>query len=115
MKQGGWRRSGAADDDRAAPADVVILDPRPAAGPPPAWTDGRAATARAVERSLVGSADGRVLFAIGDGVAPGSSSGVRVFDAQTLRLLERWPALASYRWLTVFEHGRFTHRLQRFP
>ena len=82
-------------------------------GTRPVWTDGRPATARAIERTIVGSADGRVLFAIGDGATPGSSSGVRVFDAQTLRLLERWPALASYRWLTVFEHGRFVALLGR--
>jgi len=107
LLQGGWRQSGSPVDDRAAPADVVLVAERPTGGTPPVWTDGRAASARAVERSLVGSADGRVLFAIGEGAVPGSSSGVRVFDAQTLRLLERWPALASYRWVTTFEHGRY--------
>ena len=101
-------------DDRAAPLRRRSSPgDRPSGGTQPVWTDGRAATARAVERTIVGSADGRVLFAIGDGAAPGSSSGVRVFDAQTLRLLERWPALASYRWLTVFEHGRFVALLGR--
>ena len=29
------------------------------------------------------------------------------------RVLERWPALASYRWLTVFEQGRFVALLGR--
>jgi len=113
LVQGGWRRSGSPGDDRAAPLAVDRLGDRPSEGTQPVWTDGRAATARAVERTIVGSADGRVLFAIGDGATPGSSSGVRVFDAQTLRLLERWPALASYRWLTVFEHGRFVALLGR--
>ena len=113
LAEGGWRRSGSSDDDWVAPPDVVRLGERPEIGPPPAWSDGRAATAPALERTLIGSPDGRLLFAIGDGVVPGSSSGVRVFDARTLRLLERWPALASYRWLTLFEHGRFVAVLGR--
>ena len=111
------RAAGGAPGRRATtgphrPASTLVGD-RPSDGTSPVWTDGRPATARAIERTLVGSADGRVLFAIGDGATPGSSSGVRVFDAQTLRLLERWPALASYRWLTVFEHGRFVALLGR--
>ena len=113
LVEGGWRRSGSPGDDRAAPPGVELVGDRPSDGTSPVWTDGRPATARAIERTIAGSADGRVLFAIGDGATPGSSSGVRVFDAQTLRLLERWPALASYRWLTVFEHGRFVALLGR--
>jgi hypothetical protein len=113
LAAGGWRRSGPSDGERDAPEDLVRLADRPAAGPPPVWTDGRAATARPSEQTLVGSPDGSLLFAIGDGNAPGSSSGVRVFDARTLRLLERWPALSSYRWLTVFDQGRFVALLGR--
>ncbi len=113
LVQGGWRRSGSFDDDLAAPPDVVRLGGRPSPGPIPVWSDGRSATARVLERTLIGSPDGSLLFAIGDGGAPGSSSGVRVFDARTLRLLERWPALTSYRWLTLFDQGRFLAVLGR--
>ncbi|HEY8198460.1 MAG TPA: hypothetical protein VIF44_01715, partial [Candidatus Limnocylindrales bacterium] len=55
----------------------------------------------------VGSQDGQLLFAIGRGPEPDSSSGVWVFDARTLELLERWPAKASYASLAVLDGGRF--------
>ena len=114
LAAGGWRRSGSFDEDQDAPTDLVRLAERPASsGPPPVWSEGRPATARPLERSLIGSSDGTLLFAIGDGRAPGSSSGISVFDAQTLRLLERWPALASYRWLMGFDQGRFIAALGR--
>jgi hypothetical protein len=113
LAQGGWRRSTPSIDDRDAPDDLVRLAERPSPGPLPDWSDGRAATAHALEQTLIGSPDGSLLFAIGDGSTPGSSSGVRVFDARTLRLLERWPALASYHWLTAFDQGRFVALLGR--
>lgn len=65
------------------------------------------ATDPAPARTLVGSPDGRVLSAVGVGPHPGSSSGIWVFDTHTLRLLERWPALASYESMTLFEDGRW--------
>lgn len=36
-----------------------------------------------------------------------------MFDARTLRLLERWPALSSYRWVSLFQNGRFLAALGR--
>lgn len=114
LMQGGWRMAGLAADDRDNPTEVVRLGPRPQApGPLPIWSDGRSATDRPAERTLIGSPDGRLLFAIGTGAVPDSGLGVRVFDARTLRLLERWPGLSAYSWVTVFERGRFLAVLGR--
>lgn len=104
---GGWRSARPPSDDRDVPGAVILNGARPASGAHMIWADGRSATDPAPARMLAGSPDGRVLFAVGAGPDPGSSSGIWVFDAHTLRLLERWPALASYESVVLFEDGRW--------
>ena len=104
---GGWRSARPPSDDRDIPGAVILNGTRPPSGASTTWSGARSATDPAAARALVGSPDGRVLFAIGAGSEPGSSSGIWVFDTHTLRLLERWPALASYESLTLFEDGRW--------
>lgn len=106
LVRGGWRTS-PPSTGRDNPGAVLIEHDRPAPGATTSWSDGRAATDPAVERTLVGSPEGRLLFAIGTGSVTDASSGIHVFDAETLRLLERWPARASYRSVTVFGSGRW--------
>jgi hypothetical protein len=55
---------------------------------------------------IAGSPDGRLLYAAGVGQR-GGSSGIWVFDAHTLRLLERWPASAAYESLALLDDGRW--------
>lgn len=93
--------------DLADPADVTILGDRPQPGTATTWSDGRSATDRRPDRMIVGSADGQLLFAIGKGPEPDSSSGVWVFDARSLEVLERWPATAAYQSLALLDDGRF--------
>ncbi len=112
LVRGGWRTS-PPSTGRDNPGAVLIEHDRPAPGPTTFWSDGRAATDPAVERTLVGSPEGRLLFAIGTGSVTDASSGIHVFDAETLRLLERWPARASYRSVTVFGSGRWLAALGR--
>ncbi len=104
---GGTGRMAATPDGFDAPSEVVILRERPAPGTPTTWSDGHSATIARRERTLVGSPDGRLLFAIGEGPDEDSSSGVWVFDALTLELVERWPAKASYGSLALLEDGRW--------
>ena len=104
---GGWRSAHPPSDDRAVPGAVILNGARPPSGARMTWSDGRSATDPALARTLVGSPDGRLLFAAGAGPDPGSSSGIWVFDTHTLRLLERWPALASYESLALFEDGHW--------
>lgn len=104
---GGWRSARPPADDLGDPVAIVVNSARPSPGPPTVWSDGRSATGPAVANRLVGSADGRLLFALGDGPSPGSTSGIWVFDARTLSLLERWPALATYDSLALFEDGHW--------
>jgi hypothetical protein len=103
----GGAQSGDVPDDPADPDDVIVLGPRPQPGTATTWSDGRSGTVGVPERTLVGSPDGQLLFAIGSGLEPGSSSGVWVFDARTLALVERWPAGAAYQSLAVLDGGRF--------
>jgi hypothetical protein len=110
---GGWRSARPPSDDRDLPGAVILNGARPPSGARTTWSGGRSATDPAPARTLVGSPDGRVLFAIGAGPEPGTSSGIWVFDARTLRLLERWPALASYESLTLLEDGRWLAALGR--
>jgi hypothetical protein len=95
------------------PGAVLIVGQRPPPGPPTTWSYGRPATDTPRERTLVGSPDGRLLFAIGRGSDPDSSSGIWVFDTQTLQLLERWPALASYESVSLLEDGRWLAAIAR--
>lgn len=97
----------------ADPGVVAGDTRRPLSGPAVTWTDGRDATAVAIDRPLAGSPDGRILFAASDGSRPGSSAGILVFDASDLRLLERWPPRASYTSVTVFGDGRWLAALGR--
>ncbi|MDO8484262.1 MAG: hypothetical protein Q7S35_04890 [Candidatus Limnocylindrales bacterium] len=113
LVRGGWRSAGSAPSDRDNPGEVLTVGQRPPPGPPTTWSDGRPATDGPRARALVGSPDGRLLFAIGTGSDPGSSSGIWVFDTQTLQLLERWPALASYESVTLFEDGRWLAAIGR--
>jgi hypothetical protein len=114
LVRGDWRGSDqVATADRDDPAAVLIEAARPPPGLPTTWSYGRPATETSRERTLVGSPDGRLLFAIGIGSEPESSSGVWVFDAQTLQLLERWPALAAYSSLALLEDGRWLAAIGR--
>lgn len=64
------------------------------------------------EPSVVLSPDGRRLYAIGVGRGDsevGSSSGIWVFDAATLELLDHWPAPAFFISLAVSADGRFVY------
>ncbi|HVQ22657.1 MAG TPA: hypothetical protein VMT36_05245 [Candidatus Saccharimonadia bacterium] len=94
-------------DDLADPADVTILGDRPRPATATTWSDGRSGTDRRPDRTLVGSPDGQLLFAIGHGDERDSSSGVWVFAARNLELLERWPAKAAYQSLALLDDGRF--------
>ena len=107
LVHGDWRGSGSPPADRDNPGAVLISGERPPPGPPTTWSYGRPATDTPRERRLVGSPDGRLLFAIGIGSEPESSSGIWVFETQTLQLLERWPALSAYTSLTLLEDGRW--------
>ncbi len=113
LVRGGWRSAGSAPSDRDNPGEVLTVGQRPPPGPPTTWSVGRPATDGPRARALVGSPDGRLLFAIGTGSDAGSSSGIWVFDTETLRLLERWPALASYESVTLFEDGRWLAAIGR--
>ncbi len=92
-----------------APDAVEIVGPRPdtSIGSATIWADGRSTTEARGEQTVVGSPDGELLFAIGAGADGRGSSGVWVFDARHLALIERWPALAAYGSLTLFENGRW--------
>jgi hypothetical protein len=113
LVRGGWRTAGSAPSDRDNPGEVLTVDQRRPPGPPTTWSSGRPATDGPRARALVGSPDGRLLFAIGTGSDPGSSSGIWVFDTQTLQLLERWPALASYESVSLLEDGRWLAAIAR--
>jgi hypothetical protein len=113
LVDGGLRSARLPQDDLTPPAGVSLLGARPARGDPVAWSDGRSATQWSGSRSMVGSADGRLLYAAGDGPATDSTSGIWVFDTETLDVVERWPALAAYESLTLFENGRFLAALGR--
>ncbi len=110
---GGLRTARQPQDDLDPPTGVEVLEPRPVRGDPVVWTNGRSATDWPGTRSMVGSADGRLLFVVGNGPRTKSTSGIWVFDTETLTVLERWPALAAYDSLTLFESGRFLAALGR--
>jgi hypothetical protein len=110
---GGWRSARPLSDERQVPQTVVVDGVRPSLGPPVRWSDGLSATDPAPARVLIGSPDGRLLFAVGAGPVEGSTSGIWVFDTRTLKLIERWPALATYDAITMFENGRFLAALGR--
>jgi hypothetical protein len=99
--------------DVQPPAAVQALGSRPPQGAPVAWSDGRSATDARGPRTLVGSPDGRLLFAVGVGSVPEGSSGVWVLDAQTLDLVERWPAAAAYTSIALLEDGRWLAAIGR--
>ena len=107
LATGGAQSSDDAPDDLSNPGDVIVLGDRPPPGTATTWSDGRSGQVGRPERTLVGSPDGRLLFAIGRGPEPDSSSGVWVFDARTLQLLERWPAKAAYQSVALLDDGRF--------
>ena len=103
----GGAQSNDTPDDLTNPADVIVLGDRPQPGTGTTWSDGRSVTDRRPDRTLVGSPDGQLLYAIGRGPESDSSSGVWVFDARTLELVERWPAKAAYQSLALLDDGRF--------
>ena len=70
------------------------------------WSDGGPGIAHATRRLLIGSSDGRWLYAAGRTAADGST-GVWVFDSASLAALERWPALTSYEDLALLDDGRW--------
>ena len=99
--------AGPVPGERENPAAVLVAGVRPPPGAPTTWSDGGSATAAAPRRVLAGSSDGSLLYAIGDSPHGSGSSGIWVFDARTLTLVERWPAHAAYASLTLFEDGRW--------
>ena len=105
LVHGGWVTAAPPSQDRDNPVAIAVDVARPAQEPDITWSDGRSASGPSVARTLAGSPDGRLLFAVGTGSTDMSSSGVWVFDSQTLKLVERWPALSSYESITTFEHG----------
>ena len=107
LVRGTWRSAGAPPADRENPGVIQTEGERPPPGPWITWSSGRSATDTPRERTLIGSPDGRHLFAIGNGPNPDSTSGVWVFATQTLQLAERWPALAAYSSVTLLEDGRW--------
>ena len=109
---GGWRRV-SPPLDAFGDSGQLFPDPRSSPGPDTTWSDGRAATAVPLSRTLAGSPDGRVLFAVGAGDRPDSTSGVWLFDARTGEVVDRWPALASYDAITLFEQGRWLAAIGR--
>lgn len=62
---------------------------------------------------LVVSVDGRRIYALGFAMGPsdsgGTSTGIWVFDAETLNLLDRWPPRAVLTSLGVSVDGRFVY------
>lgn len=95
---------------------------QPAGGPwPETSADGLAGWAQLIPASslghprLVGSRDGSRLYAIGMRSTAGeltsgplqASTGIWVFEAQTLALLARWPAAAMYDQIGLTPDGRF--------
>lgn len=113
LVDGGLRIARLPQDDLTPPAGVSLLEARPDRGDPVVWSSGRSATHWSGSRSMVGSGDGRLLYAVGNGPATDSTSGIWVFDTATLDVVERWPALAAYESLTLFENGRFLAALGR--
>lgn len=113
LVRGGMRSARPSVDDLSPPAGVQLVEPRPLREGSVIWSDGRPATAGPDTRSLIGSSDGALLFAAGNGRADRSSSGIWVFDTSTLALLERWPVLAAYDSLALFNDGRFLAALGR--
>jgi hypothetical protein len=112
---GGQRDADTSAAGSGVPDSVIVNGPRRAAGTPTptAWSDGRSTIEARGERSVVGSPDGRLLFAIGAGSNPDGTSGVWVFDAQTLEVIEQWPALASYASVSLLEEGRWLAAIGR--
>lgn len=109
---GGWRR---VSPPLAAFGDSGQLfpDARTSPGPVTTWTDGRAATAAPIPRTLAGSPDGRLLYAVGMGSSPDSTSGLWLFDARTGEVVDRWSALASYESIALFQDGRWLAAIGR--
>ncbi len=103
LARGGWVTAAPPSDDRSNPEAVDVQGPRPSAGPPTIWSDGRSASGPSVPRTLVGSPDGRLLYATGTGPNEGSSSGIWVFDTQ---LLQVGRALARARVVRVDDVAR---------
>jgi hypothetical protein len=95
------------------PGAVLSIGPRPTAGRPTTWADGRSTIEGRGPRTLVGSPDGLLLYAVGVGSVPEASSGVWVFDAQTLETVERWPAAAAYTSIALLENGRWLAAIGR--
>jgi len=61
---------------------------------------------------LVVSSDGRRVYALGFALGPGeswTSTGVWVFDAENLNLIDRWPPRAILTSLAVSADGRFVY------
>jgi hypothetical protein len=102
---GGDARRAVITDELANPLMVARRGPRPEPGSPVTWSTGLPSGHMGKSR-IIGSPDGRLLFAAGIGQR-GGSSGIWVFDALTLRLIERWPASASYESLAMFDGGRW--------
>jgi hypothetical protein len=100
----------------SAPADRIV------GGGPPDWRSEASAYAPYASRTLVPAPGGDRLYALGmrpgpesgDRMWPVGSTGIWVFDLETLRLLDHWPAAAPYvslgvspdgRWLTAIGQG----------
>jgi len=95
------------DAGSGAPIVAEPMGSRPPRRDGTQWADGRSATEARRGRTLVGSPDGRLLYVTGPPGDGSDSSGVWVFDAEGLQLIERWPALAAYDSLALLEDGRW--------
>lgn len=95
----------------AAPGEPWFLDGPPIVDPeadPVAWSDGGPGGSAPARHLLVGSPDGRWLFAAGRQPGRGGgSTGIWVFDAATFEFAGVWPTLAAYEDLTLIEGGRW--------
>lgn len=103
--------------ERDVPTGVVRLRTRPPASAVAdatiRWSDGGPGIAHPTKRTLVGSPDGRWLYAVGRTPDGAGSTGIWAFDADSLQPIERWPALASYDEVGLLEGGRWLMAIGR--
>ena len=113
LLDGGLAITDAADTGAEAPTIVEPMGSGPPRRDGTEWADGLPATEAGRARTLVGSPDGRLLYVTAPAADGSGDSGVWVFDADGLRLLEHWPALAAYESIALLEDGRWLAAIGR--
>jgi hypothetical protein len=104
-------------DGNGAPM-IPTVTPEPALPPQPgASPDGSQAAwqptigaSQSIESPLVGSPDGRLLYAAGLSIGQNggaASTGIWVFDSASLALVDHWPAVVSYRAIGLDPSGTY--------